>query len=204
MLEGTSQAMRLFVCCALTLLLVACQTEQPSADGGAVDSVPAVAESVGDSSPPVARALLALSGDGLTLVNSETGSTRAIGFGTAAASAIDMLTAVAGAVVERGTNEECGAGPVEFVSFANGLQIVLQKEQFLGWTVRAGADTLRTMSNVGLGATRAELEGVYAATIEQSTLGMEFMAGGLQGILESGSASAKITDLWAGMACVAR
>ncbi len=198
--------MRLLTGCVFALLLVGCQSEKPAADGAdvAADTLSIAPDSATDSAPPMARALLALAGDGLMLVNSESGSTRAISFGMPASSAIDMLTAVAGAVVERGTNEECGAGPVEYVSFNNGLQIVLQKDQFLGWTVRARDDTLRTMSNVGLGSTRAELEAVYAAEIAPSTLGMEFMAGGLQGILESSAASAKITDLWAGVACVAR
>jgi hypothetical protein len=198
--------MRLLTRCAFAVLLVGCQTERPAADGGVAgaDSLSEASNALTDSAPPSARVGLALSGDGLMLVNSESGSTRAISFGTPASAAIDMLSAVAGAVVERGRNEECGAGPVEYVSFSNGLQIVLQKDQFLGWTVRARDDTLRTMSNVGLGSTRAELESVYAAEIAPSTLGMEFMAGGLQGILESGVASAKITDLWAGVACVAR
>jgi hypothetical protein len=201
--------MNTLVRCAFAVLLLGCQSERPAADGVTVagDTVAEAELSVDsaiDSVPRAARALLALSGDGLMLVNSESGSTRPVSFGTDAATAIAMLSAAVGEVVERGTNEECGAGPVEYLSFGNGLQIVVQKDQFLGWTVRPRADTLRTMSNVGLGTTRAELESVYAAQIAPSTLGMEFMAGGLQGILESGAASARITDLWAGLACVAR
>ena len=43
-----------------------------------------------------------------------------------------------------------------------------------------------------------------AARVQQTSLGIEFFAGGLQGVLASDAASAPITDLWAGTSCVAR
>ncbi len=96
-------------------------------------------------------------------------------------------------------------GPLDFVSFGDELMIAIQNERFLGWTVRrGGAVTMRTMSNIGLGSTRAELQAAYNAEIARSTLGIEFMAGGLQGILASDAPTAPITDLWAGASCVAR
>jgi hypothetical protein len=60
------------------------------------------------------------------------------------------------------------------------------------------------MSGIGVGSTRAELEDVYAATIEPTSLGVEFMAGGLQGVLENAEKKGKIVALWAGASCVAR
>lgn len=40
--------------------------------------------------------------------------------------------------------------------------------------------------------------------LERSALGIEFMAGGLQGILESEAPTARISDLWSGVNGVAR
>lgn len=119
--------------------------------------------------------------------------------------AIDALAAVLGEPGERTTNQECGMGPLDFVPFGDELMITIQNDRFLGWTVqRTGATTMRTMSNIGLGSTRAELQDVYNADIARTTLGIEFMAGGLQGILASDAPTAPITDLWAGASCVAR
>jgi hypothetical protein len=61
------------------------------------------------------------------------------------------------------------------------------------------------MSGIGVGSTRAELQAAYAAAaVDSTTLGVEFTAGGLQGVLESDARTAPIVALWAGAACVAR
>lgn len=162
-------------------------------------------ESVEPPPPPVGRTLIALDGEGLRLVNSESGSTRALSYGTPESAAIEAVTAALGAPTDRGTNSECGAGPVDFVTFPGGVQLVLQRNQFVGWTARPnGEQPLRTMSNVGLGSTRADLESAYSATVSRSTIGVEFMAGGLQGVLESEAPTARITDMWSGVSCVMR
>lgn len=66
------------------------------------------------------------------------------------------------------------------------------------------ARTPRCASGIALGSTRAELERSYATTIATTTIGVEFSAGGLQGVLASGAVQARITDLWAGTNCIAR
>jgi hypothetical protein len=61
------------------------------------------------------------------------------------------------------------------------------------------------VSGIGVGSTRAELESAYAGVaVDSTTLGVEFMAGGLQGVFESDARTAPIVALWAGAACVAR
>ncbi len=203
--------------CASALLSGACSGSDASRDtatagehasdsvGNARPSDSAAAESTTVPNAPTATALLALDGEGLRVVNSATGSTRAIGYGTPAADVLSAVTAMLGTPTDRGTNAECGAGAVDFVTFPGGLQLVLQRDRFVGWTARPNGDQpLRTMSNIGLGSTRAELEAVYAANIARSTIGMEFMAGGLQGVLESDAPTGRITDLWSGVACVMR
>jgi len=185
--------------------LGACQRVPAAETPDATTAGPtAVSTPAAPSDAPAPAIVLALDGSGVTLVNGATGATRAIAFGTPAVDAIGRLTALLGPHVGRATNSECGAGPLELVTFSGGLQLALQRDRFMGWTARAATPTLTTMSGVGLGSTRAELTAAYVARISQTSLGTEFMAGGLQGVLASTADSARITDLWAGTACVAR
>ena len=112
------------------------------------------------------------------------------------------MTASLGAPLERTTNAECA---LDVVAFDGGLLVNVQKGRFVGWTVRATEGrALGTMSGIGLGSTRSALEGAYAATVRKSTIGEEFSAGGLSGLLSSDAPQATITDLWAGINCIAR
>ncbi len=153
---------------------------------------------------PSAATLIALDGDGLMLVDSS-GSTRAVAFGASEAVVLRAATAAFGEPRDRSSNQECGAGPLEFVSFDGGLLVSLQRGKFVGWTVRRTSGRgPSTMSGIGLGSTRAELEAAYAAKVATSSLGVEFSAGGLSGVLASKASTAPITDLWAGANCIAR
>lgn len=157
------------------------------------------------TSPLTARVRLALDGDGLMLMDAATGSTRTIAFGGPEAEAIAAVSAALGTPRARSTNRDCGAGPLDFVEFETGLLVNVQSGRFVGWTVRSGSErTPRTMSGIGVGSTRAELERSYAVAIAKTTIGVEFSAGGLQGVLASDAVQARVTDLWAGTNCVAR
>ncbi len=209
----TSRARWLTVALLVPLVLtVACGGDGASSTAETIDDIALTPDSAAFASPdvmtsqvPAPTTLVALSGDGLMLVSSPTGASRELEFNTPASQVIAALTAVLGEPGERSTNQDCGMGPLDFVSFGDELLIAIQNDEFLGWTVRrGGSTTMRTMSNVGLGSTRTELQGAYNAEIARSTLGIEFMAGGLQGILASDAPTAPITDLWAGASCVAR
>jgi hypothetical protein len=152
---------------------------------------------------PDARWHVAIDGEGIRLVNEATGATRPVAFGAAAESAIVAATAASGAIRSRGTNQDCGAGPLEIISFEDGLSLHVQAGRFVGWSAN-GARAPHTMSGIGIGSTRAELEAAYTADIRRTTLGTEFAAGGLQGVLASPAADARVTALWAGTSCVAR
>jgi len=157
--------------------------------------------------PPAAPAVhVSLDGDGLRFVVESSGSTRLLAFGTPAAQVIAAVSAAIGAAQSRGTNADCGAGPVAFVGFDRGLSLIMQDGSFVGWSARVTGDsaTLTTMSGIGVGSTRAALDSSYVATVSRTTLGTEFAAGRIQGVLASASRSAPITDLWAGTSCVAR
>jgi hypothetical protein len=144
---------------------------------------------------------LMLSGDGLLAVARPDGPTRTIAFGSAQSSVIESISSFLGTPDQEGDNEECPAGPVHFASWSKGLMANFQDNKFVGW---GGAVDLRTARNIGFGSTRAQLDKAYDPTIEESSLGVEFSAEELSGILESTAADAAITEIWAGVTCVAR
>jgi hypothetical protein len=51
---------------------------------------------------------------------------------------------------------------------------------------------------------RAEVEELYVTTIDDTSLGVEFSAGDLHGILSSRRMDAVVTNLWAGVTCIFR
>lgn len=125
-------------------------------------------------------------------------------FGDPRAEVVAAVAAIRGAPTGTGSNAECGAGPMEFVRF-DGLTLNFQHERFVGWSVDppAGAQPLQDEWGLGLGTPRANLTDAdqEAATIETSTLGVEFDAGGIGGLLSSDAPDATVTTLWAGTNC---
>ncbi|MBY0306640.1 MAG: hypothetical protein K2W86_15990 [Sphingomonas sp.] len=163
---------------------------------------PAPAPSTTAASP----LLVALVGDGLQLVDGDSGKTYAVPFGTAQDQAIERIGKVQGPIGDSGDYEECGAGPIFYADFPGKLTLLFQDKKFAGWSVGGpGADAkLTTLAGIGVGSTRTALEAAYTATIEESTIGIEFMAGDMSGLLDSAKPTAKISDLWAGVTCIAR
>src|SRR3546814_13839117 len=88
-------------------------------------------------------------------------------------------------------------------TWPNGLTLVAQDDRFAGWSLspEAGAgmdDGLGTMAGITRGSTRSDLESAYAAEVGQTTLGTEFTAGGLSGLLAGKRPPGDLTKLWAG------
>lgn len=165
-------------------------------------------EPVAPAAPPAAPAAkpqVSLDGEGLRLV-SETGSTSLLAFAVPEAQAITALTAALGPPGERVTNPDCGAGPIDFLEWSNDLQALFQDGKFVGWSLgRDGAKGPTTMNGIGVGSTRTALNEAFSDTkVEETTLGQEFTAGGLSGILSSGAPDATVETVWAGMSCVFR
>jgi hypothetical protein len=188
---------------ALLLGLAACGQ---AADEAADPAAPAPAA---EAPLPVTKVeekpVVALAPEGLMLVASS-GKTRLLDFGLGKAQVVEILTQAQGAAGKEIRNEECGAGPMVFVEWPDGLTALFQDDRFAGWSVGRGASPkLTTMNGVGVGSTRSELIAAFAgATIEESTLGQEFTAGGLSGILDGTAPTAKIDAIWAGTSCVFR
>ena len=161
--------------------------------------------------PPV----MSLDGEGLRLVDPDSGATRPLSFGVPL-DQLKLVTEKLKGPAEAGRAEECGAGPLAYLSWKDGLTLYALDGLFAGWALDAadspsakGKDgkpvpRLTTISGIGIGSTRADLLGAYDAKIEQTTLGTEFNAAGLSGILDGTGAKAKVTNLWSGVNCVFR
>lgn len=151
--------------------------------------------------PAADSALLSLEGEGLRAFLASTGAARPLPFGTPSVDALRFLNAVLGAApVEQGESVDCAA---EYAGWANGLTVWFARGEFAGWSVGRGSP-LTTVDGLGPGTTRADLEAAYDPVIARSSLGEEFTAGGIAGLLESGAPDARVQHLWAGHACVAR
>ena len=158
--------------------------------------------------PSPARSVpaLAVEAEGLRLIDAESGRARALPFGLSEAQVAEAL-AFRGPPAASGLNPECGAGPMTIVRWADGLGVHHQDGRFVGWALARGPTpegAPTTAAGVGVGSTRAELEAAYAITVETTTLGLEFHAGGLHGLLDGAGAQARVTNLWAGTDCAFR
>ena len=183
-------------------LLAACASEPTS--GGDNAATPAnLGAPIAQTAAPAVQPdpALAIDGEGLRLFNPVNGSARPIPFGTPREGTLAAL-GFRGAPSDTGTLEECGAGPLDQASWPDGLTLYFQEGKFLGWAL-GGKDTtkLTTASGIGLGSTRAELEAGYSVEVAESSLGTEFSAGDIFGILGGKGPKASITHLWAGTSC---
>ena len=99
---------------------------------------------------------------------------------------------------ERVVLEECGAGPMVSVRWANGFAMNFQYADFVGWSSEKKAGTpVAGTSGLQPGTPREALVG---ATFRQTTLGEEFTSGEVSGLVEGG----EVRMIWAGTTCFFR
>lgn len=148
---------------------------------------------------------LALEGEGLRLFDPATSAATPLAFGRPQTDVLATLERVRGPA-GKGTNESCGAGPVQYANWPDGLSLVFQDDRFVGWSLDGRATgAIATASGIGPGSTRADIDAAYAGVdVQETTLGDEFDAGGFFGLLDGSNPTAKITTMWAGVNCVAR
>ncbi len=188
--------------------LAGCSNDAPS------DEAPETGPAVSQNSAPAKTApavpdpsmaakespALAVDAEGLRLFNKQSGSARSVAFGMKRADVLAML-AFRGPP-GTGRNEECGAGPLDYANWPDGLGLYFQGGTFVGWNLDERASgAITTASGIGPGSSRADLDGAYAAQVSETTLGTEFAAGELFGLLDGKGKSAKITNMWGGVSC---
>ena len=179
------------------LMLAACgdPAQEPASAPGETAVTPGADAPPTASSAPASTRVVGLDPEGLRLVDRQSGSTASLAFGQPAEQVLAVVGASRGAPAERGTNPECGAGPLDYASWDDGLTVWFQNGAFAGWATNRQGATL--MTGVGVGSSRADLEGAHAITVEETTLGTEFSFGGVSGLLENG----RVSNLWAGVSC---
>lgn len=214
--------------CLAVLLLSACQPsaeKQTTAEadphagidlppGHPAVALPGDGATAAEAAEPAHPPVIALDGEGLRLVDTKSGATRPLAFGVSQ-DQLKTVTEKLKGPAESGRNSECGAGPLSYLSWSDGLTLYSLDGLFAGWALDErgaakaakgpkAAARLTTISGVGIGSTRAELLSAYDAKVEETTLGTEFNAAGLSGILDGKGTGAKVTNLWSGVNCVFR
>lgn len=147
------------------------------------------------------KPLVNLSSGALSLVDPDSGRSRELAFGLDRATVEDALALALDKPAERGSNRECGEGAMDFARMPGGLLVWFQEGKFVGWFTDDSATKLTTASGIGIGSTRKELTGAYDAEISESSLGEEFTAGELSGLLSGSGPAAKVTAIWSGQVC---
>ena len=188
---------RFFVTCLPLALLAACgggESDTPDAEASAeATATPTGATASGD---PVE-----LRGDGIAV------GSNAFLFNAGRAEVETAAAAAFGEEGLKGKNEECGAGPVEMVQYANGLTLNFQDGKFVGWLARPGSEdapgSVATAGGVSPGDPAAEAEAMpgYEAMAD-STLDGEFSTSdGIGGFTDETSG---VVGLYAGTNCFFR
>lgn len=154
---------------------------------------------------------IALSANAIQLVNQTSGSTKEIAFGMPLEQMVEIVENVLKSKPTININSECGAGPLKFATWDNGLTLLFQEKkknqwQFAGWaanTPKNNETKLTTIANIGIGTARKELESAYVVTVSKTSLGYEFSTKSedLFGIINGGNENSKITNMWSGVSC---
>jgi hypothetical protein len=196
----------------VSILLAACAPDRPDdADRGAVpDSVASAAAAdtgradTASAAPATnpAASMVSLAADGLQLTAG--GAPRRLAFGTARGPVLADVGGVLGEPTKQGTMEECPSGPLFQVDYGAGLQLSFQDSAFVGWFAREGS-ALRTAAGIGPGSTLGQLRAAYpGTTVEETSLGYEFAASELYGIVTDTTDVGQVQVVFAGINCIFR
>ena len=201
--------MRNMMALAMVALLAACKPAAEKAPAPAEVSASPVPETKADG-PAAGTTVISLDGEGLRFIDKSSGKASLLAFGVPRAQAETALANVAGQADDRSTNDECGAGPMQFTRY-DAMTLNFQDDKFVGWFLgnEPGAAAFSTTSGIAIGSTRARAaESVSIIDVEDSTLGEEFTIGSgenvVGGMFAAPGDAAKIDALFAGVNCFFR
>ena len=114
------------------------------------------------------------------------------------------LTRVLGPAEDRSSNDECGAGPMEFTDYPGGLKVNFQDGKLIGWFLaQEGGSEIKTDRDIAPGSTEADVGRAYRMERVDSTLGDEFYSDeNIGGFFEE--TTKKVDSLFAGTNCFFR
>ena len=154
---------------------------------------------------------LALSSNGIQIINPVNGSTTEIGFEMPLQQTLGTIEKVLKSAPNITINSECGAGALKMATWDNGLTLLFKENRndewfFVGWAANQAKNPalkLTTMAGIGIGSTRKEMESAYVIKVGKTSLGYEFSTNSddLFGIFDGADADAKVTNLWSGVSC---
>ena len=201
--------MRKLITLAMIGLLAACKPAPDKTPAATETAAPPVPAAKADG-PAAATTAISLDGEGLRFIDKSSGKASLLAFGVARAQAETALANVAGKEDDRSTNDECGAGPMQFTRY-DAMTLNFQDDKFVGWFLgnEPGAAAYSTASGIAVGTTRAKAgESVSIIAVEDSTLGEEFSIGTgdnvVGGMFAAPGDAAKIDALFAGVNCFFR
>ena len=188
---------------AIAMLAASCSPEPQARNGtetaGPADA-PANKAATSEARRSAQAARLTVEGEGLRWIPASGGAGEAIPFGTRQEAFLASLERVRGPA-ERSSNPDCPTGAVQEASWPDGLSLVFERGLFVGWGLSEGATgSVATAAGIGPGDTRAQLD-AQAAEVSQSSIGLQFAADEVYGLLDGPSPSARITEMWAGVSC---
>ena len=174
------------------LALAAC--EEPAAEPASAPANPPTT-----APAPAAAATIVVDGEGL---KAGPGSTP-IAFGSPRATVEAAVKAALGSDPVVSENPDCPTGSATVLDWGDAMQVVLQDGAFVGW--RADDATVRTMSGLHVGSTRAEAQAGSDFSLPETTLdAVEISVDGVGGFLTSAGPDGTVEQLFAGDICMAR
>lgn len=178
---------------ALGLAAASCDREEASENASASQAANAAA--IAPDPAPVAKPAAPKPAPDAAYVLAGNGLSPGLTFGTAQADAIAAAAAAFGKPSPIEHNDECGEGPMDFVSFGD-LQLGFQEGKLAGWSLGGARPALRTAGGLAVGATRSA---IGDASVEETSLGQEFFIEDVGGLLSEDGKT--IAALWAGYPC---
>nr|WP_137678174.1 hypothetical protein [Parerythrobacter lutipelagi] len=156
------------------------------------------------SAVPDEASAIEVSGQGIGWNGS--GASMLISFGATQSEIEELLVADLQNRPATASNEECGAGPMQFSTFDNGLVLNFQDGEFVGWFLD-GESPVKTDKGVRTGDPIGSFASAHGAEeMAESTLGIEYYssAEGIGALAGENPEDARVEALYAGTQCFFR